>query len=400
MADTLLIRLAPEAEGFRDWVLVDEQGQATGPVQTGVPDEGVISVTRRTVVLVPGNEVYLGQARVPGRNRQRVLRAVPYAMEERLAADVDSLHFALGPVQEDHHYPVAVVDRDRMDAWISLLLENGIVADQWVPETLALPAGEGWSLLVDGDTVTVRDGEFGGFAADMDTLDTLLTLFAAKEQLPERAEIFGSTVLELDEIEVEFVDDSLQALEVLALGWAQGPVINLLQGPYSKREEWGRLLRPWKASAALLLVGILMAGVTTGVDYVRLSKQQEQLSAEIEAVYKATFPGAKRIVNPRAQMEQKLKQLQKAAGGGDTDFLAILAETANVVRAAKGININGASYRDGRLDLDLQVDNLQILDNLKQALVSSGRMSAEIQSATTEADQKVKSRIRVQGVGS
>jgi hypothetical protein len=71
-----------------------------------------------------------------------------------------------------------------------------------------------------------------------------------------------------------------------------------------------------------------------------------------------------------------------------------------VVRSTKGINVRGASYRNGRLDLDLQADNLQILDGLKQSLVSSGLMSAEIQSASTGADRKVKSRMRVQVKGS
>jgi hypothetical protein len=70
------------------------------------------------------------------------------------------------------------------------------------------------------------------------------------------------------------------------------------------------------------------------------------------------------------------------------------------VRAAKGINVRGASYRNGRLDLDLRADNLQILDSLKQSLVRSGLMSAEIQSASTGKDQKVKSRMRVQVKGS
>ena len=37
MAETLLIRLATENRGFHDWVLVDEQGVARSPVQTGVP---------------------------------------------------------------------------------------------------------------------------------------------------------------------------------------------------------------------------------------------------------------------------------------------------------------------------------------------------------------------------
>jgi general secretion pathway protein L len=400
MAETLLIRLAPGTGGFRDWLQIDEQGRAEGPVQAGAPDTGAVNGSRRVVVLVPGAAVFLCQARVPGRNRQRVLRAVPYALEEQLADDVEDLHFALGPAEDEGSYPVAVVNRAQMDAWVSLLRENGISADQFVPEVLAVPPGDGWSLVVDGETVLVRIGGYGGFAAEPDTLATLLELQRSQEQAPETAQLFGSTVLDLEGVDVELIEDDAQPLGVLARGWAQGPHIDLLQGAYSKREEWGRMLRPWKASAALLLVALLLSGVTTGINYARLSAQQEQLSAEIEAVYRKTFPKARRIVNPRAQMEQELKRLQRQGSGGQADFLFVLAETANVVRTAKGITINGASYRDGRLDLDLLADNLQILDTLKQQLDSGGRMRAEIQSATTEANQKVKSRIRIQGVGS
>jgi len=400
MAETLLIRLAAGTRGFRDWVLVDEQGQGKGPVQSGVPDVGIINGVRRVVVLVPGAEVSVVEARVPGRNRQRLLRAIPYALEEQLATDVEELHFALGPVGEGDQYPVAVVERSNMDAWALLLRENGIQAEQLIPETLALPPDAGWSLMVDGETVLVRSGDYAGFAVDIDNLPVLFSLFQAKQQAPETALVFGSTILDLEAVDVEFVDETVQPLEVLARGWAQAPGINLLQGAYSRREEWGRLLRPWKASAALLLAGFILVGVSTGLNYFHLSQQREQLSAEIETVYRKAFPQARRIVNPRAQMEQKLNQFRRQAGSGNTDFLAMFVETAGVVRATEGIKVRGASYRNGRLDLDLQADNLQILDSLKQSLVSSGLMSAEIQSASTGADQKVKSRMRVQVKGS
>jgi len=400
MAETLLIRLAAGSRGFRDWVLVDEQGRGKGPVQTGVPDAGIINAVRRVVVLVPGAEVSLAEARVPGRNRQRLLRAIPYVLEEQLASDVEELHFALGPVGEEDQYPVAVVERSNMDAWTVLLRENGIQAEQLIPETLALPPGDGWSLMVDGETVLVRSSDYAGFAADIDNLPVLFALFQAKQQAPETARVFGSTVLDLEAVDVEFIDERIQPLELLARGWAQGPGINLLQGAYSRREEWGRLLRPWASSAALLLAGVILVGVTTGLNYFHLSGQRAQLNDEIEAVYRKAFPQAKRVVNPRVQMEQKLTQLRRQAGGGNADFLAMFAETADVVRSTEGINVRGASYRNGRLDLDLQADNLQILDGLKQSLVSSGLMSAEIQSASTGADQKVKSRMRVQVKGS
>ena len=213
MAETLLIRLAAGDAGFRDWALVDEQGVARSPVQNGVPDAGIIAGAPRVVVLVPGVEVFIGDARVPGRNRQRVLRAAPYALEEKLASDVESMHFALGPVQDNDHYPVIAVERARMDAWGALLREQGISAAQWVPDVLALPAAaEGWSLLVDGDSVLVRSGECAGFVADMDNFYTLLSLFEAREQLPQRAQVFGPTLLDLHAVETEFVDQRQQQM--------------------------------------------------------------------------------------------------------------------------------------------------------------------------------------------
>jgi general secretion pathway protein L len=397
MADTLLVRLAPRLAGIRDWMLVDGEGQTRTPVQTGAPAVAVIGGARRVVVLVPGEDVALHAARVPvGRNRQRLLRAIPFALEEQLASDIEDLHFAIGKPDGDQ-YPVAVVERRQMDAWAKLLREAGISAHQWVPETLAVPhAGDGWDLLPDGERVLVRSGDCSGFTCDADTLEVMTTLVAAEERLPAQARVYGAAPLVLEGVEVIRDATQVQPLDILARGWSRGPVIDLLQGAYSRREEWGRLLRPWKATAALLLAGVLLAALSTGVNYYRLTQQQQQLSADIEALYKQTFPNARRIVNPRAQMEQELKRLQRRAGGSDAGFLGMFAATASVVRGAQGINVQGASYRDGRLDLELQADNLQLLDSLKQALVSSGRMTAEIQSATTEDNQKVKSRIRIE----
>ena len=400
MADTLLLRLAPDLQGLRDWLLLDPQGQIKTPVQSGPPASAVVSGARQVVVLVPGAEVSLYQARVPGRNRQRVLRAIPFALEEQLANDVETLHFAIGKSLGDDGYPVAVVDRQRMDAWMELLREAGIHAHQWVPDTLALPRNEGWSLLPEADTVLVRSGDYSGFACDMDNLPVLVSMLAAREQLPQTARVYGPLVLDLEGVDVELDESQQQPLELFARGWFAGPSIDLLQGDYSRREEWGRFLRPWKATAALLIAALVLAGASAGLNYSRLSQQKEQLHADIQALYKQTFPKARRIVNPRAQMEQQLKQLQRHTGGGKSNFLGMFAEAANVVRTAKGVTVKGASYRDGRLDLEILADNLQLLDTLKQSLVGGGSLNAEIQSATTDASQKVKSRIRIKAKGS
>jgi len=49
--------------------------------------------------------------------------------------------------------------------------------------------------------------------------------------------------------------------------------------------------------------------------------------------------------------------------------------------------------------MDLVVANLQLLDQLKHALMQSGRLEVEIQSATTGKDQRVQSRVRIEAKG-
>lgn len=397
MSETLLIRLDSEANP-RDWALLDAEGQMVGEVQQG---ELPPVINRRVTVLVPADDVVLTHARVPGRNRQRVLQAVPYALEEQFAEDIENLHFAVGSGSAELGYPVAVVSRSRMDGWVAGLKSLGLAPEAMYAEVQTLPlSSDGWTLLIEGDRALARTGAHGGFATDLSMIGTLFGLYAGRENAPERVNVYGDTVVDLGVIEAFSVEESRPPLAWMAVGLAQGGGVNLLQGSYSFREDIGALLRPWRATAALLVACCVFALVAVGVDNFRLEKQQAEMSTQIEQLFRTTFPEVQRVVNARAQMEQALRRLERQTGGASTEFLALLGETGDVLQRTRGVQVSGASFRDGRLDLELAADNLQVLDELKQALAGSGRLKAEIQSATTESGQKVKSRLRVEGVSS
>lgn len=395
MSETLLIRL-DSAGAVRDWALLDEEGRLAGEVRQGdLPD----AANRRVTVLVPGEDVVLTHARVPGRNRQRVLQAVPFALEEQFAEDIENLHFATGVQPGDKGYPVAVVARARMAGWVERLKALKLAPEAMYAEVQVLPlTSDAWSMLVEGDRALVRSDAHGGFASDLSMIGTLFNLYAGRESAPERVQVYGDTVVDLGVVDAFNVDESRPPLAWMAAGLAQGAGVNLLQGAFSFREDVGALLRPWRATAALLAACVVAALVAVGVENFRLERQQEAMSAEIDQLFRATFPEVQRVVNARAQMEQALHRLERQTGGAGTEFLALLGETGTVLQRTRGIQVSGASFRDGRLDLELAADNLQVLDELKQALTGGGRLKAEIQSATTESGQKVKSRLRVEGV--
>jgi type II secretory pathway component PulL len=76
-----------------------------------------------------------------------------------------------------------------------------------------------------------------------------------------------------------------------------------------------------------------------------------------------------------------------------------LAKSAAVLKGRQGVDVTAATFRAGRLDVDLTVSDLQLLDQLKQALMQNGSLEVEIQSATTGTDQRVQGRLRIQGAG-
>ena len=403
MRNTLLLRADSVANDAWRWLQLGADGTPQGSIHIG-PLESAAGegAGLRVVVLVPGTECLLTKVRIPGSKRQKLLRAVPYALEDQLSDEVENLHFALGDQDGDGQWPVAVISRAYLESLLATLSGAGLDVQQVIPEVLTIPYNEGdYSVLVCNDVASVRTGASSGYAVDSDNLGIMLAAEPLEEgqsapvvhmyvnqnsQAPDTTGFGGQVNVE------SFAADPLG---IFAQGLETKP-LNLMQGDFSKAGEWGRVLKPWRATAALLLAGILVSLLATGFDYFRLGKESELLQIRIEETFRRAMPGTQRVVNPRVQLQQELDRLQGGASGGG--FLSLLGKTGAVLKDVQGVEINGATFRGGRLDLDIRVANLQLLDTIKQSLVSGGGLEVEIQSATTGDDQRVQGRLRIQKV--
>src|SRR5580698_8109691 len=127
MADWLLIRLANDPE-HAECLTADAAGRIVAPVRSG-PLSSIAQhpAGQRICVLVPASDVLLTDAEVPAKSGARIQQIVPFALEEQVAEDIDSLHFAVGRrVGESTRIPVAVVSRALIDAWLSQLRAAGL----------------------------------------------------------------------------------------------------------------------------------------------------------------------------------------------------------------------------------------------------------------------------------
>ncbi|MFN2308949.1 MAG: type II secretion system protein GspL [Gammaproteobacteria bacterium] len=401
MRETLLIRFAEDSAGGVDFVRLDAADRPQAPVRHGsLAEAGAEVEGRRVVVLVPSADVLLVSAKVPTQNRQRARKAVPFALEEQLAEDVEDLHFALGGVDADGQWLVAVAARARMDDWLAQLHDAGLRPDRLYPEAVLLPLAAGSaSLLLEDGQALLRDQPGSAQTVSAGLLPDLLALLGERNPAGIALTVWhcgGELPVWQAPISAALEPCPGGALAVLAAGLARDDLPDLLQAAYSRKEEYGRLWRPWRAAAALLLIGVLLSMLHHGLLYRRLSVESAELRAQIEQVYTQAIPGG-RVVNPRVQMEQQLTLLRRQQGGGGNDFLGLVGQLGGVIAASPGIELRGVNFREGRLDLELSAADIQALDQLKQQLTEAGALSVDIQSATTGADRRVQGRLRVEG---
>lgn len=411
MRKTLFLRLTEPAGDSACWAALDPEGLTHG-AREGEPLAQIAqaAVGRRVIALAPGTEAILTHVNIPSQNRRRIAQALPYALEDRLAEDIDTLHFAAGQRAADGELAVAVAARARMDDWVNALQDAQIYPDAVLPETLAVPyEPDGWGMLVAPDIALVRTGVQSGFATEPDNLAAMIAVALQEHPTPPaRVRIVPCA----EDLDLQPILDTLAAVGIetnvescaggllgsLARGFRDEHTINLLQGEYSRREQVGKLWRPWRPAAALLLSWLLLQGISDIVEYRQVVQEKQVLSERIEQTFREAFPDVRRIVDPKVQMERGLAELSGKASGG-AGFLSLLERAGGVLKDTPGLELNGANYRDGNLDLDLVVNDLQVLDQLKQRLSGVGGIEAQIQSAAAN-DKKVRSRLRIRSVTS
>ncbi len=377
---------------------------STGMVRRGALTElAAQAAGARLLLIAPGEAVSLHRVPLPSRKRSTWARAVPYALEDQLVEDIEALHFALADKPEDGHLAVAVVNRDTLRGWLDACAAAGVVPAAIVPEPLLLPWQEGdWSIVLEARRAVARTGRWDGFASERDLLELLLSQAVAEAGVakPQRLRVWGHPPPALAEVGLEprIEDSAPEPLQVFASAYQPATAINLLQGVYSPRAHWGRWLRPWRTAAALASAWLLVQGFGLVYEHWSLRREQAALQAMMEQVYKDAVPGATRIVNPRVQLETRLRELRPANASGSGAFLDLLYRGGQPLASFPNVTLRGFSYRDGQLDLDLEGGSPAVLDQLQQKLGQQPGLQIEVR--TTQREGQLQSKVTLKRASS
>lgn len=342
-------------------------------------------------VVLKGEDVLFLNAEVPGNNMQRVRQAIPYLLEDSLIDDVDDLHFAIKKYQENN-YHVAIINKLYFGQILSELKKSGIN-----PAIVTTDY-----LLLDGDGILFSDGErvlYKSTGISFSVASTTDVSFNTLE--PKKIIQCGTSKQQfLDDftaIESEVCEN--QPFLCLLENSSVNDSVNLLQGEFKETKKWSETGKNWLPVAAVLLVWLSLQGGLFIADYIGYSQKNEALKNQINTIYKNTFPDAKRIVNAKAQMQQKLSDLQKRKGQSGRSFSNMLTANAAILSKTKGLKIKSLRYYDGRINLELELASLQVLEKLKMELSKNKGYIVEVKNASSTKNN-VTAQLQISGVAS
>lgn len=389
---TLTLRLPrawPAQGGLIDW--------RWSPAQ-GAPEEGTVQdlselpeAVRAGNVLAwtPGAETLLTRVNLPTRQRAKILQALPYALEDQLLGEPETLYFTYRS-EADGSLAVAVTAQDRFQGWLAAFKAAGLHLVGLCPVTLKPPLAEGcWSIGFDAEEVYVRSGELAGFACPVTLAAPSAVLKAALREAGEQ----GRVPRELIAYDPPAQFSPAAWSEALGLPvsvrasepWpAAGPApFNLLQREFAPSGELRQSLRAMRPAAIMLGAWLIAAVALNLWQWWSLASDQRAARAEMTELFQKSFPEAKTVVDPGLQMERNLAILQANSGMvAPSDMLSLLNKTSQLLQGNPQTKLRGLQYGDGALTLDLNFPDFKMMETMKNALAGRG-LQVEILSANS-----------------
>ncbi len=405
MAETFFVRLSDT--GTAAWGAFDATGRLVGTVGRGSLEDAHAALGgRRCVVLVDAVHVLAAEAKLPVASQARLRQVAPFSLEEQLANDVDEMAFAIGARLPSGATQVVAVAKERMDAWLAALNSAGIEPHALMSEADGIPDIPATLVIV------VEDGRIAGrkpghapFVLEglslREALSFVLTGNGEDDEL-RHVRVFADSAgharfaAELEALGSRFASADVKLLAggvfpYLAATLAQRPGTNLLQGAYAPKSNWLAMLRPWRLAASLLVAASALALVLQGAAYWQLRRADAALDA-------AVSDACRRIVgDPSTSGCQREVRQRLGASAGTTaeDFLSTLAAIASA--RDPEMRIDGLSYRNRAMDLQLIVPSVTSLDALSRELEQTRRFDVEIQGAEPT-ESGTEGRLRIVGV--
>jgi general secretion pathway protein L len=348
----------------------------------------LVAKAQRVVLLLAASDVTLLRVKVPPLSAQKLRAALPNLVEDQLMSDPSECVVVPGDVQ-DALRAVGVVSREWLELLGRTLLALGARRIAAVPSQLCLPEPEGTvnaAVMEQGEDieVAVRLGPQEGMGLSIvpDQRET-----AAFEVIQSLTAIVPHSPITLyvPQARVRDYQDSMHIVPALedritlhADNWprwiagAEKTSLDLMTGlgaAAGPSFNW----KPWRWPIGLALAALAVNAAGLNIDWLRMKREADALRSSMVQTYRNAFPKDTVIVDPLAQLRQKMAAAQRDSGQlAPDDFVALAAAAGDAIAsAASGPSpVAGIEYHDRALTVKLKPGANVPEDKLRAALAA------------------------------
>ena len=405
MSDTLLIHYNPDTPDQSVWSMVNASGELTTKLTRGsLEDAAEFTHNNKVIMLLNSNFIHLNHIQLPTKNKQKLLNAAPFALEDQLADEIENLHFVIAGTSDKTSTAVACINKDTLDNILISCSQVNIKLDAILPDALCLTAdAKQWAILFFNDSVYIQQNPLLALSIDIDYYKTVFNhTLDSNETTPEKIIVFQPQ----DETCEQLEGEKLNETEIINIAYNDHPLVvfcghykqamplNLLQNDYKPISNSSIHLKRWRLAAALAFIWMITHLTNVAFQSNKLEASNQGLRTEIIQIYKEAFPKSKKIVNARVQMEQKLNELRSGGGENKAGFISILSDAHQAFSTNKDVTIQSISYRNNSMDITVTSNNLKSVEQINKKL-NGVTLKSEIVSSTSE-NNIVKGNIRIQ----
>lgn len=412
MAYTLFLRENPETPACYDWLLTDVTGEITAQGDCAEQSEvenrlAELEVSKvRLAGIIPAFDVTHCTARIPGRQKRVIHQALPYAVEEQIAQDIDSVHLALGR-QNNNEWQVAAIDRTTLEGHLEYLEGWGLPISGVYADAMLLPVdNQQWTILVESEQALIHAREGAWYAVPVEALSVFVDslVHSLESETPpaihinvtplanERHRMALAALDQNPDALVTIEEMTIPPIELMARGaQADGPgVINLCQGRFAPADTGPSTLRRWRPVAAVAVIGIvLQLGLMMAEGYY-YQQQADRFDQQALSIYRDLFPDDTRTHagNLKRVLTGKLRAAED--GGSSGQFLTLLRHTGHQYQQlnnADSLHFDSIQFsaQRGELRVELRGESFSQLDTMRTGLSDAG-LGAQIGSVVNNDD--------------
>lgn len=306
-------------------------------------------------ILVPTEQVRLLAVDLPLPSHAKRVAALPFAIEDRVAEPLDSVHIALGGAIEGSRYLVGVVRHEVMARWVELADEAGLGGAAMTPDALALPLpAQGWSVDQANGRALVLSADGTGFAVPA---PLLRPAWDAAGRPPVHS--LG-----------ERLPDDMQATSgPLVPAYAEAVArLDLRQGAYAARRA--RVPDFWRRLGWIVALGAAAHIVIAVADTAMLRAIADRREADTRALVALTAPG---VVLGEDVAASVTDLLPSGAASVPQVFLPLVTRISAALAPLSGsLSVRAMTFEGRALTLDLDAADPALPGRIEAALRSAG----------------------------